>query len=226
MPTRGSGAIGYAELQQYMGGSNPIYNSEYRGVDGSWVCGAIFNSDSYSCRPRPYYLNNNSTGGDPGCTTIFSNPRRIRINSNVYNKGGATFYCACVNYYPGQFDGIWANNNYSAVSFTGNRNRPSAYQRNGWPYFIWQCHNQVSGYRYILPYYYLYSDYRLKTNIRYIGLLNGHRYYTWIWNDKAKALGLIGKGIGVIAQEIQQYMPSAVKKIGEYYQVNYDALKG
>jgi hypothetical protein len=159
MPTRGSGPIGYAELQQYMGGANPIFNSEYRGLDSSWVWGAIFNSDSYYCRPRPYYLNNNSTGGDPGCTTFFSLPRGIRINSNIYTKGGATFYAACVNYYPGQFDSIWnptGGSRPGAIAFQGNQNRPRIYQRNGWPYMLWQCHNQISGYRYILPYYYVY----------------------------------------------------------------------
>lgn len=159
MPTQGSGPISYTDIQAYMGGAAPISNSEYRGLDGSWVWGAIYNSDSYYCRPRPYYLNNNSSGGDPGCWTYFSSPRRIEIRSHVYNKSGATFYAACVNYYPGQFDGIWSptgGGTPGAIAFTGDLLYPTAYQRNGWPYFIWQCHNQVGGYRYILPYYYVY----------------------------------------------------------------------
>ena len=45
-------------------------------------------------------------------------------------------------------------------------------------YLTWQNHNGVSGYRTILPYFWFYSDIRLKDHIQYIRTENGHRLYT------------------------------------------------
>ena len=69
------------------------------------------------------------------------------------------------------------------------------------------------------------SDERLKENIEYVGKSNGHKVYTWDWNDKAKELGINDPTKGVIAQEVMEYMPEAVSKDANgYYMVNYGAL--
>ena len=73
---------------------------------------------------------------------------------------------------------------------------------------------------------YFMSDERLKENIKPIGTSeNGHKLYTWDWNDKAKELGVNDPTIGVIAQEVMKYMPEAViKDANGYYMVNYGVL--
>ena len=72
---------------------------------------------------------------------------------------------------------------------------------------------------------YFLSDERLKENIEYVGKSNGHKVYTWDWNDKAKELGINDPTKGVIAQEVMSYMPEAVSKDANgYYMVNYGAL--
>ncbi len=72
---------------------------------------------------------------------------------------------------------------------------------------------------------YFLSDERLKENIEYVGKSNGHKVYTWDWNDKAKELGINDPTKGVIAQEVIEYMPEAVSKDANgYFMVNYGAL--
>jgi hypothetical protein len=73
---------------------------------------------------------------------------------------------------------------------------------------------------------YMMSDERLKENIKPIGTSeNGHKLYTWDWNDKAKKLGINDPTTGVIAQEVMKYMPEAVTKDANgYYMVNYGVL--
>jgi hypothetical protein len=73
---------------------------------------------------------------------------------------------------------------------------------------------------------YFMSDERLKENINHIGTSeNGHKLYTWDWNDKAKRLGIKDATTGVIAQEVMKYMPKAVTKDANgYYMVNYGVL--
>ena len=72
---------------------------------------------------------------------------------------------------------------------------------------------------------YFLSDERLKENIEYVGKSNGHKVYTWDWNDKAKELGINDPTKGVIAQEVMEYMPEAVSKDANgYYMVTYGAL--
>jgi hypothetical protein len=70
------------------------------------------------------------------------------------------------------------------------------------------------------------SDERLKDNIKYIGKSkDGHKIYTWEWNDIAKKLGVDTPTIGVLAQEVMKYMPEAVMKDENgYYRVNYGVL--
>ena len=68
------------------------------------------------------------------------------------------------------------------------------------------------------------SDKRLKEDITGVGVIDGHKVYKWIWNDKAKKLGLVGKGMGVIAQEVEKYAPWAVTLKDGYKAVYYDSL--
>ena len=68
------------------------------------------------------------------------------------------------------------------------------------------------------------SDKRLKEDITSVGVIDGHKVYKWIWNDKAKKLGLVGKGMGVIAQEVEKYAPWAVTLKDGYKAVYYDSL--
>jgi hypothetical protein len=72
----------------------------------------------------------------------------------------------------------------------------------------------------------MFSDKKLKENIKPIGTSkNGHKLYTWDWNDKAKELGVNDPTRGVIAQEVMKYMPEAVTKDANgYYMVNYGVL--
>jgi len=69
-----------------------------------------------------------------------------------------------------------------------------------------------------------FSDIRLKENTRYEGMHNGHRWYSWDWNDEAKALGLEGRSEGVMATEVMEYMPQAVDADRGYITVRYDML--
>jgi hypothetical protein len=72
----------------------------------------------------------------------------------------------------------------------------------------------------------LISDVRLKTNINYIGMSEqGHKLYTWEWNEKAKNIGIDSPTFGVLAQEVMKYKPSAVSQREDgYYIVNYKEL--
>lgn len=67
-----------------------------------------------------------------------------------------------------------------------------------------------------------FSDERLKDNIQYLRTENGHKVYSWDWkDDKIK-----DKNIGVIAQEVEKYMPEAVfeDKESRFLKVRYDLL--
>lgn len=70
----------------------------------------------------------------------------------------------------------------------------------------------------------LFSDARLKRNIRKIGERSGFNWYSWDWNEKAAALGLKGSSEGVIAQEVEAVRPDLVGMIGGYKAVNYGGL--
>ena len=70
------------------------------------------------------------------------------------------------------------------------------------------------------------SDIRLKEAIEYLGKSSkGYNIYTWNWNDEAKKLGIDDPTTGVIAQEVQEIKPEAVR-VGShgYLMVNYGAL--
>lgn len=69
-----------------------------------------------------------------------------------------------------------------------------------------------------------FSDARLKANVRQVGERNGHKWYTWTWNDEAAELGLVGPDEGVMAHEIMDTNPEAVAKVGNYLVVDYRAI--
>lgn len=73
----------------------------------------------------------------------------------------------------------------------------------------------------------LFSDRRLKTNIKKIGEENGFTLYKWDWNEAANDIGLTGGSTGHMADEVELVYPDLVNvddKTG-YKQVNYGALK-
>lgn len=69
--------------------------------------------------------------------------------------------------------------------------------------------------------YYLFSDVRLKQDIVEIGEKNGHKLYEFSYIPKVKKSG---RFIGVMAQEIEQYMPEAVIDVDGFKAVNYSML--
>lgn len=70
----------------------------------------------------------------------------------------------------------------------------------------------------------IFSDARLKRNVRRVGEHNGFGWYQWEWNDDAAALGLSGASEGVIAQEVEATRPDLVHMVGGYKAVNYGGL--
>lgn len=71
----------------------------------------------------------------------------------------------------------------------------------------------------------LFSDIRLKKNIRQIGQQHGYRWYLWEWNETARALGLQGYSEGVLAHEVVELNPDAIGLRDGYLTVDYSALK-
>jgi len=69
---------------------------------------------------------------------------------------------------------------------------------------------------------FMFSDTKLKTNIKKVDSKNGFNIYTLTWNKAAEALGLHGDGRGVMADEVTQRMPNAIGTKGGYMTVNYD----
>ena len=70
------------------------------------------------------------------------------------------------------------------------------------------------------------SDIDLKENITKIGELEpGIGWYTWDWNDTAKAMGVDDLTEGVLAQELKEVDPSAVIMGNDgYYRVDYSKV--
>lgn len=70
------------------------------------------------------------------------------------------------------------------------------------------------------------SDIRLKENVMKVGEVEpGVGWYTWDWNDTAKAMGVDAPTEGVMAQELIKVNPSAVHKAEDgYYRVDYSKV--
>jgi hypothetical protein len=72
----------------------------------------------------------------------------------------------------------------------------------------------------------MFSDSRLKKNVRHLRTVEGVGIVEFEWNDKARELGQInaGKCYGVIAQQAQELFPGAVAEHDGYLEVNYGKL--
>jgi hypothetical protein len=69
-----------------------------------------------------------------------------------------------------------------------------------------------------------FSDPRLKSNIKPAGTRNGLQWYTWTWNDEAAKIGLFGDDEGVMAHEVADIKPEAIRLNNGYLTVDYSAL--
>lgn len=73
----------------------------------------------------------------------------------------------------------------------------------------------------------MFSDVRLKNNIKLLGTRNGYNIYSWEWNDKAKSLGIdIEPTTGVLAQELLYTDAVHIDTDTGYYKVDYTKLGG
>jgi hypothetical protein len=70
----------------------------------------------------------------------------------------------------------------------------------------------------------IFSDRRLKKNIKKLGKIYGFSWYSWDWNSTAEKLGLRGSSQGVIADEILKTNPEAVSMRNHFMTVNYSKL--
>ena len=69
------------------------------------------------------------------------------------------------------------------------------------------------------------SDARLKTNIKKVDEVDGINLYTWDWTEEGKQKSNNTMTFGVLAQEVQQVMPSAVTEHANgYLMVDYSQL--
>tara|TARA_R110000850_G_scaffold101179_3_gene209384 strand:+ start:969 stop:1793 length:825 start_codon:yes stop_codon:yes gene_type:complete len=67
----------------------------------------------------------------------------------------------------------------------------------------------------------LFSDPRLKENIKQAGVDNGFNIYSWDWNEEANKLNLYGSSKGVMADEVNKTRPEAITIKNGYMQVDY-----
>lgn len=70
----------------------------------------------------------------------------------------------------------------------------------------------------------MFSDRRLKKNIKKIGKANDFNIYSWDWNVVAEKMGLKGETIGVMADEIYETNPEAVSIVDLFLFVDYSKL--
>ena len=72
--------------------------------------------------------------------------------------------------------------------------------------------------------YKMYSDRRLKKNIKKIGIVEGHNFYSFEWNSIANKLGLSGNTYGCMADEVFEKCPNAVEMNNGFMMVNYGMI--
>jgi hypothetical protein len=70
----------------------------------------------------------------------------------------------------------------------------------------------------------MFSDRRLKKNIQRIGEVNGFPFYSFEWNEQANAIGLYGKTVGSMADEVFARVPDAVSFKDGFLFVHYDRI--
>lgn len=73
--------------------------------------------------------------------------------------------------------------------------------------------------------YSAFSDINLKDNVKYIGRRNGHKRYSWEWNENAKELGLSGPDAGYMAHEIYETNPEVIGEYNGYLTIDVKALE-
>jgi len=56
----------------------------------------------------------------------------------------------------------------------------------------------------------MFSDRRLKNNIKKLCKINGHNWYSWSWNSVANKLGLYGNTQGCMADEVYRKNKDAI----------------
>lgn len=71
----------------------------------------------------------------------------------------------------------------------------------------------------------MFSDVRLKKNIKRTGEQNGFPTFEWEWNEAANKLGLFGKAYGTISKYVKEKMPEAVSGRDGYETVNYEMIE-
>lgn len=69
-----------------------------------------------------------------------------------------------------------------------------------------------------------FSDRRLKKNVKKIGERDGFNLYEWEWNKIGNAIGLKGKEVGHMADEVEFKIPEAVKVYAGYKTVDYEMV--
>jgi len=70
----------------------------------------------------------------------------------------------------------------------------------------------------------MFSDRRLKKDIKKIGEINGHNWYSFAWNSVAEKLGLSGNTYGCMADEVYDKMKDAVIMKDGFMLVLYDRI--
>lgn len=70
----------------------------------------------------------------------------------------------------------------------------------------------------------MFSDRRLKKNIKKIREWDGWNIYSWDWNVVAEKMGLTGKTIGVMADEVYFKQPEAVIIKNSFMFIKYDMI--
>jgi hypothetical protein len=71
----------------------------------------------------------------------------------------------------------------------------------------------------------MFSDLRLKKNIRYMGEKAGFPWYRWEWNEIGNELGLEGEDCGVIAHHVYEKFPEAVGLRDGFLTIDYSKLE-
>lgn len=72
--------------------------------------------------------------------------------------------------------------------------------------------------------YMMFSDRRLKKNIKKIGEVNGHNWYMWDWNIVANKMGLHGQSEGILADELVDTHPDCIGIKDGFMIVDYTKL--
>ena len=70
----------------------------------------------------------------------------------------------------------------------------------------------------------MFSDRRLKKDIKYIGKEGQWNIYSWTWNTVANKMGLTGTTVGCMADEVYPVMPEAVIIKNFFMYVLYDKI--